>query len=67
MCIRDRTYPFILNEIIEASNSIRPATYTSDNCIGQPAFFLLNLLLDLFGNNRLKITNNGWKRVRAHN
>ena len=63
----DQFYIFIFDEMIEAANSIGTTTHTGNHSIGQPAFVYKHLFLDFFGDNCLKITDNGRERMRSHN
>ena len=63
----DQANALIAYEMIKAANGIGAAADTSDDRIGQSALFLLDLLLDFFRNNRLKITNDSGEWLRPHN
>ena len=62
----NQTNARIFDEMIEAADGVGASAHTGDNGIGQPAFFLKDLLFDFFGNHRLKITDDGRERMGSH-
>ena len=63
----DESDIFVLNEMIEASDRVRSAAHTCDDCIGKSAFLLKHLHLDLMTDNSLEITNDRGEGMRSHN
>ena len=62
----DQAHILILDEMVEAADGIGTAAHAGDDGIGQPAFLFQHLLLDLLGDDRLEITDDGGERVRPH-
>ena len=52
----DQAHIFIIDEIVEAANGVGAAAHAGNDGVRQVAFLFQHLLLDLLGNNRLKIT-----------
>ena len=62
----DQLYLLVFNEVIEGTDGIGTAAYTSQHGIRKPAFLLNHLRLDLFGDNRLEISYDGREGMRSH-
>ena len=63
----DETNVFVLNEIVEASDSIGAAAYAGQDNIRKSSLFFQHLFFDLLGDHCLEITYDSWERVRSHN
>ena len=63
----DKTNVFVINEIVESSDSIGAAAHTGQDNIRKSSLFFQHLFFDLLGDHGLEITYDGRERVRAHN
>ena len=63
----DEPYFLILDKMIKRPYGVAASSYAGDHRIRQPSFLFQHLLFDFFGNHCLKITDDSWERMGAHN
>ena len=62
----DQTHVLIPDKMIKAADGVGAAADAGDHRVGQSALFFEHLRLDLIGDHRLKIADDGRKRMRSH-
>jgi hypothetical protein len=61
----DQSYTFVLDKVVESTDSVASTTDTSDDGIGQLANLFKQLLLDLSTDHPLVVTDDGGEGVRT--